>query len=117
MNTPVTPAAIPWYKSQVLRGIVLAILTQVIARIQSYYHIDMTVFGLSADNVTGWTLDVISAAAAAWAIRARAAKPNPPLVSSQAKADAATVAASLETPNAPSTPVSHPSKPDPFLHP
>lgn len=86
-NTP--PAAIPWYRSTVLVGILTAVCTQVIARVQAKYHVDLAVFGINANDLAGWVLDGISAAAVAWAAHGRVtqkASPQVTLKPSTAKA-------------------------------
>lgn len=65
------PAPIPWYKSPVLVGILTAVSAQIIARVQSYWHINLAVFGIDASDLANWILDAVSAAAVAWAARSR----------------------------------------------
>ena len=84
-----TPDSIPWYKSAVLRGILIAVASQIIDKVQKQYHMDLSVFGLNPQSIADAALDLISAAAAAYAIHGRVAKPNPPVTLTKAGADAA----------------------------
>ena len=45
------PVAIPWYKSKILQGVVTGIVAQLISRLQSQYHLDLTVYGLTANDL------------------------------------------------------------------
>jgi hypothetical protein len=75
--TPTPPATIPWWKSNVLRALLTILLTQVIARVQSHYKVDFAVFGITITDAVNWTMDIISAAAVAWAAQSRITKPMP----------------------------------------
>jgi hypothetical protein len=89
MSDPV-PAAIPWYRSSVLQGLMVLVFTQLIAKLASHFHIDiaeLTSLGINADALTQWTLDGISALAVAYATHGRLVKPLPEITSSQPKAD------------------------------
>lgn len=84
MADPVPTTVIPWYQSRVLQGIVVTAVSQLISQ---------TKFAslFTSDNVTtiiGYVFDGISALSLWYAAHARATKASPPLVSSQAKADA-----------------------------
>ena len=81
--------AIPWYKSAILRGILIAVVTQVIDKVQIHYHMNLSVFGLNAQNVADWAMDAISAAAVGYAMHGRIAKPVPPVTLTKAAAEAA----------------------------
>lgn len=81
------PAAIPWYHSAVLRGILAAFFTQILARIASTYHIDLSVWGLNVDTCVQIALDGISAAALAYATHGRVTKVMPTVVLTQKTAD------------------------------
>jgi hypothetical protein len=86
------PAAIPWYKSAVLRGILVAVVTQIIGKVQAKYHIDVTTFGLNINDLVGWLMDLISAAAAAYAFHGRLVKPLPDITLTKAAAVAVNTA-------------------------
>lgn len=78
------PTAVPWYKSKVLQGILVTLVLQILSRTKfaSFF---------SSDDVTaivGYIFDAISAGSLFYAAHARVTKPNPAVVSSQAKADA-----------------------------
>lgn len=87
MNTAVTPVATPWYKSQVLRGVAVVVVTRILAR----FHIEIP--GVGAGDVVDTLLDLASLAGAAYAAYGRVSSPNLPIVATQAKADAAAVVA------------------------
>jgi len=93
------PQAIPWYKSRILQGILTIIFTQVIARVQSLYHIDF--MGMSVTDIVNWLMDVISAAGAYWATYARVmpSVPIPPVVTLTKSAAEAANQSSVETAN------------------
>lgn len=93
--------AIPWYKSAVLRGLLIAVSTQVIDKVQAHYHMNLSIFGLDAQDIADWVLDVISAAAAAYAVHGRVSKPAPTVTLTKAAADAVN-----STPVSPDTPAS-----------
>lgn len=82
------PAAIPWYNSTILRGILTIVVTQVIGRLQSQYHIDTTLLGLSVNDFVSWIMDIISAAALAYMARGRVSqKVSSIITTTQAAAD------------------------------
>lgn len=92
------PAAIPWYKSAVFRGFLIAFFTQVIARVASKYHIDVAVlteFGINADLLTQMALDGIATMAGAYALHARATKAMPAITVTRKQADVANAAAAV----------------------
>lgn len=79
MSTPDPIQPIPWYKSAVLRGLLVIVVTQGIARAQALWKIDVTVFGLDVNSIVSWLMDLISAGAAAYAAHGRIIKPTPPI--------------------------------------
>lgn len=82
MNTPVpvsAPAPIPWYRSAVLQGLLVAAATQVLLKIKNQYNIDLSVYGIDASSLASWVLNIISAAALTYAAHGRIAKPLPPV--------------------------------------
>lgn len=101
MSTPeenVTPAptAVPWYRTAVLRGILITFFTQVIARVAGKYHIDiaaLSALGVNADLLAQMTLDGISAIALAYAAHGRVVKPLPAVTLTKKQADAENAAA------------------------
>lgn len=97
---PAPPAAIPWYKTAVIRGILIAFFTQVIARVAGRYHIDiagLSALGINADMLAQMTLDGISAMAGAYAIHGRVIKPLPAVTLTQKKADVENAAAKIDS--------------------
>lgn len=94
-SDPLAPAAIPWYRSAVLRGILTIIVTQLISRITAQYHIDASLFGLNIADVVNWLMDAISAGAAAYAVHGRVAKPVPPVTLTKTDADKANLTPEL----------------------
>jgi hypothetical protein len=73
------PASVPWYKSAVLRGLIVIVISQGLRIIKDRYHIDLTLSGISADGIATWLLDIVSAVAVAYAAHGRISKPNPPI--------------------------------------
>lgn len=71
--------SIPWYRAAVLRGILIAVISQVIARVQARYHIDFAVLGVNANTIVDWLMDMIAAGALAYASHGRITKPLPPV--------------------------------------
>ena len=74
-----TPDSIPWYKSAVLRGILIATVSQVLLRIKTKFNLDLSAYGVDANSATELLLEAISAASLAYAAHGRIAKPNPPI--------------------------------------
>ena len=97
------PAAIPWYHSAILRGILAAFFTQILARIASTYHIDLSLWGLNVDTCVQIALDGISAAALAYATHARTVKPIPQVTLTKSTADAINAAAAPGSVDPPTT--------------
>lgn len=81
MNSPdpVPQTPIPWYKSQILLAILTAVVAQGLLRLKTQFHLDLTLYGVDANGAANWLMDIISAAAMAWAYHARVAKPLPPI--------------------------------------
>jgi hypothetical protein len=111
MSTPdpvPAPAAIPWYKSHVLQGILVAVIAQGILRLKAQFGIDLSqyaAFGLDANGIAMWIMDIISAAALSYAARARVSKPMPAVTANKTQAAAinAVNPAGLPTPVIPPT--------------
>lgn len=82
------PVAIPWYKSAVLKGILIAVITQLIDKIQIHYHMNLSLFGLNPQDIADWAMDAISAAAMGYAVHGRVTKPAPVVTLTKAKAEA-----------------------------
>lgn len=68
---PPAQAPIPWYKSPVLVGIATAAAAQLIARVQSKFHVDLAIYGINANDLANWALDTVSGVAIAVATRSR----------------------------------------------
>lgn len=82
------PVAIPWYKSKILQGVVTGIVAQVISRLQNQYHIDLTVYGVTANDLVSGIMDLITVAAIGWTTRARVTQTTAPqIVASKSTAD------------------------------
>ena len=45
------PAAMPWYRSTVFRGILTIIVTQLVGKAQAQYHLDTAVLGISVTDI------------------------------------------------------------------
>lgn len=98
--TPAPPTAIPWYQSNIYRGLMVTLLSQ----------------GLSAFKVTGSLapqaaqivdalFEIMSVSGVAWAAYSRAKHPIPTVTTTQAKATAINVtAASIAVSTAPESP-------------
>jgi hypothetical protein len=99
MSIPVPAVATPWYKSQVLRGVAIVVVTRILAR----FHIQIP--GVDAGDIVDTLMDLGTLAGAALVAYGRVSKPNLPIVASQAKADAAAVVAAVSPP---ASPVSQP---------
>jgi hypothetical protein len=82
------PAAIPWYQSKIIRGIVAGVVAQIIKRVQETYHIDLSVLGISANDLVAGAMDFIALAAVAFTARARLTQTSAPVITaSKKKAD------------------------------
>jgi hypothetical protein len=102
------PAAIPWYKTAVIRGILIAAFTQLLAGVARKFHMDvgaLAAIGLDPNTLTEIALDGISAAAAAYAVHGRVVKPLPAVTLTKKQADAVNAAAA-----APADPSSTPGE-------
>lgn len=92
--TPVVVPVTPWYKSQILQGILVAVITQLVA------HSNLAGI-VTSDQVAGvvnWILEGISAAAAAYAARARIVGPVHPIAGTKTAQNAALAKLSESTP-------------------
>ena len=84
---------IPWYKSNTLRGLLVAVLAQLVA----IFHVsDAVTSDAIAANVDKF-LDIISLIATAYAAYARSRQPTPPLTQAAADKTAARVASETPT--------------------
>lgn len=74
------PVALPWYRSRILQGLLTIVVSQLVARIQTQFHIDF--MGMSVTDIVNWLMDAITAGAVYWATHARLAPqvPIPPVV-------------------------------------
>jgi len=79
VSTP-PPDSLPWYRSRIIVGILTAVVVQVAARIQSQYHIDFKLYGVTADQAVAMILDGFSAIAASVALHARATQRGAPTI-------------------------------------
>lgn len=93
-----TPVAVPWYESKIMRGIVAGVVAQIISRVQSRYHFDLSVFGLSVNDVVSGAMDAITAIAVAYTARARVNQTaTPAIVLSKPQAAAINETARVQT--------------------
>lgn len=92
MNIPVPAVATPWYKSQVLRGVAIVVVTRILAR----FHVAIP--GVDAGEIVDTLMDLGTLAGAILVAYGRISKPNLPIVATQAKADAAAVQAAVSPP-------------------
>lgn len=65
------PSAIPWYKSKILQGIITGVVAQLISKVQVRYNLDLSVWGITANDIVSWTMDVITALAVGYTAHAR----------------------------------------------
>jgi hypothetical protein len=99
MSTPqpvAPPAAAPWYRTAVFRGILVAFFTGVIARVAAKFHINiaaLNAIGINPDELAQMAMDGIATMALAYALHGRATKPLPAVTLTQKKADAVNAAA------------------------
>jgi hypothetical protein len=92
---------IPWYKSAILKGILVAVSGQVIKAVTDHYHIQsdtLAALGIDPNGLADWIMNILSSAAAAYAVHARVAKPVPPVTLTKAAADAANSAPTIIVP-------------------
>lgn len=111
MSTPdpvQAPAAVPWYNSQVLRSLLIAVVPQALLRLKTQFGIDLTTDGVDANMAVNVMMDAISAVAVYWAARARITKPMPTITLTKSQAEAI---------NAVAPPTSPPAKVPPTLKP
>lgn len=83
---------IPWYRSAILKGILVAVFGQVLKGVADHYHIKsdtLAALGIDPNGLADWAMNIISSAAAAYAVHARVAKPVPAVALTKAAADAA----------------------------
>lgn len=94
------PAAIPWYQSNVMRGIVAGAVAQVIARAESRFGVHL-IPGADVEIVS-WIMDGISAAAIWYTAHARVTqKAAPAVVLTKQKAEDLNTAAKAAQPGDP----------------
>lgn len=84
MNTPdpvpnpsTPPTSIPWYQSAVLKGLLIAALTQLLVQLKHKYNIDLSVYGVDVNDIAVWLMNIVGAAAVAYAAHGRVSKPLP----------------------------------------
>ena len=101
-----TPAAIPWYRSSVLRNLAIVAVTQILA----HFHIAAMFTTAEVGDIADYILDAIGALAAAGIAHARVTlKPQPPVTLTKAGADAIVAATPSATATAPVQPQAPPS--------
>lgn len=81
---PPPPAAIPWYKSNVLRGLLIVVITHTLAHYKLISQFTPTDIGIFVDD----GLSVLGYLAAGFSAYARVRDPNPPITTTKAKAEA-----------------------------
>ena len=82
-----TPAAIPWYKSNILRSLVAIAVTHTLV----HYNLVSQFTPADVGDFVNGLLSAIGYGATAFAAYSRVAHPTPPIVSSKAKADATVI--------------------------
>lgn len=83
--TESSPVAIPWYKSDIMRGIVTGVVAQLIAKLQAKFHLDLAAWGLSDGTIVTIVMDGITALAIAYTARARLTQKSAPSITLTAK--------------------------------
>lgn len=107
------PAAMPWYKSSILRGVLTIIVTQVINHAQAQYHFDTQLLGFGVNDVVALIMDMISAGALAYMTHGRVTQKSAPMITvTQATATQINIAnplgAPIHAPIDPSASTAHP---------
>jgi hypothetical protein len=82
MSDPV-PDNIPWYKSNIYRGLLITLLTQVLSAFKV-----TSALTPEAAPIADALLEIVSAAGVAWAAYSRAKHPLPNVTTTQKQADA-----------------------------
>lgn len=77
--TDPTPTTIPWYKSQILQGLIVAVVAQVLA----HSGLAAVITPDQGVAIVNWILEALSAGAAAYAARARVVGPVHPIAGTQ----------------------------------
>lgn len=84
------PDTIPWYKSNIYRGLLITLLTQLLSASKV-----TSALAPSAAPLADAILEIVSAAGVAWAAYSRAKHPLPNVSVTKKQADAANAAAAL----------------------
>lgn len=93
MNSPdpvLPPAHIPWWKSSIIRSVLVIVFAQALAKVAAHFHLTpdaLANIGINADVCTQWALDGISTLAAGGILHARVKQPLPVVVLTKTKAD------------------------------
>ena len=87
MSQDDVPAAIPWYKSNILRALLVVALTHTLTHYKLISQFAPDDIGTFVDEI----LSAIGYAATGFAAYSRVAHDTPPIVSTKAKAEAAAV--------------------------
>jgi hypothetical protein len=77
-----SPAAIPWYKSNIYRGLLITLLTQALSAFKV-----TSALTPEAAPIADAILEIVSAAGVAWAAYSRAKHPLPTVTTTQKQAD------------------------------
>lgn len=91
MNSPnpvSAPAAAPWYQSNVIRGILVALFSWLLLFLKTKYKIDFVPFGVDANSLADAALLAIASGASAYAVRARVTGAMPTLTANKSQAAA-----------------------------
>lgn len=80
MNSPdPVPPTLPWYRSPVLKGILIAVCAQVLLKVQRKWGIDLSQYGIDATALAEWVLNIVAGAALTWAAHSRITSPIQPV--------------------------------------
>lgn len=78
---PVTPAAIPWYQSTMLRGLVVILVSQAVARVQSQFHLDVPgALGLTVNDLVNAAMDALALFGAGLVVHGRVTQKAAPVI-------------------------------------
>lgn len=78
MDSP--PTAIPWYHSQMFHGLLIIVVSRVLAHLGAQYHIDFAALGLTPEQVADYITDAVAAVGVAYIARARITQKSAPAI-------------------------------------
>jgi len=100
MNSPdpvadSAPAAMPWYRSKIVVGLVTVVVTQLVDHIQQRYHTNIGVLGFTINDIVSAVCDALGAASAYLILHSRVTQKAAPQITLTKKG---AVAASVPDP-------------------